>query len=62
MGKGKVVCEFTISNMGSLKELKQYGYATFEEAVRDVIDTEGLFGVVDDGWSIKSVRAIRVKE
>lgn len=55
----KIVVEFIISNVCSKDDIEDTGLS-FEQIVKDVIDNEGLMGLVDDPQGrIISIREIK---
>lgn len=51
---GKVLVEFTIKNVCQQEDLEDSGM-TFDEMVRWLIKEEGLFGICEDVFEVKSV-------
>jgi hypothetical protein len=46
-----VTVRYTIKNLGSLNEIRSYGF-TFEEMVRNCIRDEGLIGIAEDDYEV----------
>lgn len=56
----EVVIRFKIKNlMDSEDNLDDWGFDSFEDFVKFLIEEEGLMGVVEDGYKILSITEVR---
>ena len=60
MSKAKIVIEFIASGLLDKNDFEDWGFDTFEESVRWLLEEEGTYlGIVDDEYKILSIEEIK---